>query len=48
LTLNFRAVSPGSTTVKALNVTVRNTRAMSVGSSNPELSVNVAAPSGNK
>ncbi len=41
ITLSFQAVGRGSTTVRALNVTVRNSQAMSIGSSSPQLSVNV-------
>jgi general secretion pathway protein D len=46
--LNIVDVGPGSTTVSALNVTVRNSQAMSVGSSSPQLSVSVGTPNSNK
>jgi general secretion pathway protein D len=48
ITLNFRAIAPGSTTVRALNVTVRNSQALAIGSSSPQFSVNVKAADSNK
>ena len=41
VTLKFQAVGRGTTTVTALNVTVRNAQGMAIGSSSPQLTVNI-------
>jgi hypothetical protein len=41
LNLRFQALAPGTTTITGLNVTLRNSQGMAVGSGSPQVAVEI-------